>query len=316
LLRFSAINLPAWDACVAASPSRAGLPYAFSWWLRLTAGRWDAVVEPDEQGNYRSVLPLPVRLRPWGREVVQPLFTQQLGLLLTEASQHRDVAEYLALTAGRYARFYTQLGTGQPGPELLPGFTVNERRTYHLSLAPSYPTLLAAYSADYRRRLRRLAVESEPDAVCEGTSVATMIALFRQHKGGELTSLRPRHYLLLERLAEEIQRRGQALILELHAPDTGELLAGALFVRQPGVLVYLFSAASPAGRQASGPVRLLDHVIRQHAGTAGLVLDFEGGLIPSIARFFANFGAAPVCYAALTQTRQHWPLRLLKWMRP
>lgn len=318
LLRSSDINLAAWDACVAASPGRGGLPYAFSWWLQTTAGRWDAVVEPapDGRGGYRSVLPLPVRRRPWGREVVQPLFTQQLGLLLTADSQHRDLADYLALAAGAYPRFYTQLGAAQPWPALPPelGFTVSERRTHHLSLAPPYPTLLAGYCADYRRRLKRAG--AEPAEMREVASAEGIIKLFRQTKGGEIASLRPRHYQLLSRLTTALQRRHELLLLELRAPTTGELLAGAVFVRQPGVLIYLFAASSAAGRQAAGPLRLLDEAIRRHAGTAGLVLDFEGSMLPGVARFFANFGAAPVPYAALTSTRQPRLFRLLKWMRP
>ena len=320
LLRSSDINLAAWDACVAASPDRGGLPYAFSWWLRLAAGRWEGVVEPDGRGGYASVLALPVRRRPWGREVGQPPFTQQLGLLRTAASQHRELADYLDLAAGRYARFYTQLGVAQPWPVLPPelGFAVSSRQNFHLSLAPPYPALLAGYCADYRRRLRRPAAGPLAD-VRPASSAQPLIALFRQEQGARIAGLQARHYVVLSQLLAQAQHRGQALILEVRAPATNELLAGAAFVREPSVLIYLFAASTAAGRAAGGPLRLLDYAIRQHAGTAGLVLDFEGGTIPSIARFFANFGAAPVSYAALTSTRPPWPPRLLnlhKWMRP
>ena len=90
------------------------------------------------------------------------------------------------------------------------------------------------------------------------------------------------------------------------------MLAAALFVRYRTQLVYLFAAASPEGKKAGAPLLLLDYAIRQHACTPGLVLDFEGGMIPSIARFFANFGAAPVPYAALSSTQRPW---YLQWMR-
>ena len=55
----------------------------------------------------------------------------------------------------------------------------------------------------------------------------------------------------LNRLLAQAQRRGQAFILELRAPETGELLAGAAFVREAAVLVYLFAASTAAGRAAS-----------------------------------------------------------------
>jgi hypothetical protein len=90
------------------------------------------------------------------------------------------------------------------------------------------------------------------------------------------------------------------------------LLAGAVFVRHASFVIYLFAAASSEGKKFGAPLLLLDHVIQRHAGSPGLILDFEGSMIPSIARFFANFGAVPVPYVALTQTRQPW---YLQWMR-
>src|SRR5690349_3022982 len=90
---YARLNLAAWDACVAATTEP--VPYAYAWWLAATAGRWDAVVEVEEaSGAYVSVLPLPIKRLPWGREVYQPPFTQQLGLLTTARSQHRQLLDY------------------------------------------------------------------------------------------------------------------------------------------------------------------------------------------------------------------------------
>ncbi|MEJ7658372.1 MAG: hypothetical protein WKG07_01465 [Hymenobacter sp.] len=81
-------------------------------------------------------------------------------------------------------------------------------------------------------------------------------------------------------------------------PATDELLAGALFIKHDGGLIYLFAAASAAGRAAGALLLLLDEAIGRHAGQPGQVLDFEGGSLPAIGRFFANFGARPVLYPA------------------
>lgn len=309
-LSFSALNLAAWDTCVAAAQA---VPYAQAAWLRSTAGRWDAVVELDEvSGDYLSVLPLPVKRRPWGREVYQPAFTQQLGLLITARSRHRQVAEYLALLPGRFARLYTQLNAENELSEAPAGFAITSRQTYLLDLAADYATLLKSYAADYRRRLRVNQQLPQPLLVTESASARELIELFQQHKGGEVAGLKERHYRQLTRLTTALQARQQALVLEVCHPETGELLAGALFVVTARRLVYLFAAASPAGKQAGAPLLLPDHVIRRYAGTPGLILDFEGGMIPSIARFFANFGASPAPYAALTQTSLPW---YLLWKR-
>jgi hypothetical protein len=109
------------------------------------------------------------------------------------------------------------------------------------------------------------------------------------------------------------QAQGAAELRQVRHPATGELLAGALFIRHAGGLIYLFAAASAAGRTSGAPLLLLDDAVRRHAGQPGQVLDFEGGSLPSIGRFFANFGARPVAYPTLTFTRTTW---FPSWMRP
>jgi hypothetical protein len=310
LLHYSDLDLARWEACVAASPG--ALPYVQAWWLAATAGRWAAVVELGPQGEYRSLLPLPLTWRPWGWVVIQPLFTQQLGLVLTHESQHRSLADYLALVANKYSRFYQQLPPAAL-PALPPSFCAAERLTYHLDLGMPYAALHAGYAADYRRRLRKNHELPLPLQVSAGTGLAELIELFLTYRGAGYTGLRPHHYAPLRRLFAALQSRGMAELREVRHPVTGELLAGALFVRHAGGLIYLFAAASPAGRAAGAPILLLDDALRRHAGQLGQVFDFEGGSIPAIGRFFANFGATPVPYPTLTLTQPPW---FLRWMRP
>ncbi|MDF7814665.1 GNAT family N-acetyltransferase [Hymenobacter sp. YC55] len=310
LLRYSELDLAAWDACVAAA--REVVPYACSWWLHATAGRWEASVEVEEgTGRYLSVLPLPIKWRLQGKEVYQPAFTQQLGLLTLPESQFADLLQHLRLLPKRYARLYTQLNDQTPIPPPLTPFTSQARVTYHLPLQPEYATLHAGYAADYRRRLRLSNQLFTPLTVKAAASVDEMLALFKQHSG-KAAGLKSKHYQQLQTLYAALQQHNQALLLEVRGPETGELLAAALFVKFRTRLIYLFAAASPAGKKAAAPLLLLDYVIQRYAGTPELVLDFEGGMIESIARFFANFGATPVPYVALSFTQRPW---YLQWIR-
>jgi CelD/BcsL family acetyltransferase involved in cellulose biosynthesis len=312
LLHFSDINLAHWDACVAASPD--ALPYAYAWWLQATAGRWAAVVELGSDGTYRSLLPLPVKWRPWGWVGFQPLFTQQLGLVLTPGSQERNLLAYLAIVEKKCVQFYQQLPTAAlPLSPVPSSFKAAERLTYHLDLGPSYPELHQAYLAACRRRVRKNEALATPLRVVEGVELEELIQLFLTYRGPEHTGLHKRHYARLHRLYAALQNRSMAELRCVRHPATDELLAGALFVRHPGGLIYLFAAASPAGRAASAPILLLDDALRRHAGQPGQVFDFEGGSIPAIGRFFANFGAQPVPYPTLTLTTNPW---FLRWMRP
>jgi hypothetical protein len=310
LLRFADLDLARWAACVAASPG--ALPYVAAWWLAATARRWDAVVELGPGGDYRSLLPLPTKWRPWGRLAYQPLFTQQLGLVLTPASQHRQLADYLAIAQSHVRHLYQQLPPGVLFA-LPPGFTVSERLTYHLSLTLPAAALRQAYAADYRRRLRKNAAQPQPLRVSEGADVDELIQLFLTYKDAAHTGLRPNQYAQLRCLYTAAQAQGVAELRQVRQPATGELLAGALFIRHAGGVIYLFAAASAVGRASGAPLLLLDDAVARHAGQPGQVLDFEGGSLPGIGRFFANFGARPVAYPTLTFTQKTWfPL----WIRP
>ena len=311
LLRFSALDLARWEACVAASPGAP--PGAQAWWLRATAGRWAAVVELGPAGEYRSLLPLPTKWRPWGRVAYQPLFTQQLGLVLTAASECTQLVDYLIVANKYCTSFYQQLPPAAlPLPALPPGFAAIERRTYHLSLAPAAAALQQGYAADYRRRLRRNAALPQPLLVSEGADLEELIQLFLSYRDAAHTGLRPRHYAPLRRLAAAARQRGAAELRQVRHPETDELLAGALFIRHRGGVIYLFAAASAAGRAAGAPLLLVADALRRGAGQPGQVFDFEGGNLPAIGRFFANFGARPVPYPTLTFTRHWFP----SWMRP
>ncbi len=309
LLRFTDLDLARWAACVAASPG--ALPYVAAWWLAATARRWDAVVELGPGGEYRSLLPLPTKRRLWGRVAYQPLFTQQLGLVLTPASQHRQLADYLAVAQSHVSRLYQQVAPGAAAA-LPPGFVLGERRTYLLDLTSPAAALRQAYAADYRRRLRKNDALPQPLRVSEGASLDELIRLFLTYRGSAYTGLRPGQYAPLRRLYAAAQAQGVAELRQVRHPVTGELLAGALFIRHAGGLIYLFAAASAAGRAAGAPLLLLDDTVRRHAGQPGQLLDFEGGNLPGIGRFFANFGARPVTYLTLAFTRKTW---FSLWMR-
>ncbi|RYY17569.1 MAG: GNAT family N-acetyltransferase, partial [Cytophagaceae bacterium] len=147
----------------------------------------------------------------------------------------------------------------------------------------------------------------------ESADLEEVINLFLTYRGAAHTGLRPRHYAPLRRLYAALQARGLAELRQVRHPASGALLAGALFVRHAGGLIYLFAAASGAGRAAGAPLLLLDDALRRHAGQPGQLFDFEGGTIPAIGRFFANFGARAVPYSTLTLTQPAW---FLRWMHP
>ncbi|MHA6249827.1 GNAT family N-acetyltransferase [Pontibacter sp. CAU 1760] len=298
-LRHHQINKTAWDACVHAAAER--IIYGQSWYLDAVCPRWDAVVE-EQEGRYVSVFPLPLARRMGVWRVQQPLFTQQLGLFTTTESTNREVSIYLNLLPPSYRKVYLQLNTQNKLASGIPQYHGSERQTYHLSLELPYQALYQQYNSNQKRNINKaIKAGLEVHALSE---VDTLIRVFRETKGVELRELRSRHYQMLQQLYLALQRRQAAGLLQAVGAD-GQLQAGALLVHEPGKIIFLFGASTAAGKRNGAMAFLLDACIQRYAGSA-CVFDFEGSMVPSVAKFYAGFGGTPVPYVSLNRQLTPW----------
>jgi hypothetical protein len=288
------VDIRQWEACLART--REALLYAHAWYLNAVCPRWSAVVERKD-GRYVSLLPLPEKGVAGCRQIYQPFFTQQLGLFTTPDSRCTRPEEYLALIPGSYFRVYVQLNAHNQftaaGPAT--GLQLKERRTYQLVLDQPYEKLYQGYSSNQKRNIKKSPAAYQ---VVPG-DMSRLIALFRESKGAQVPELRERDYGRLSQLYQELNSRGLGQVLELRA--AGQLLAAGLFLSSRRHIIYLFGASTALGRQQGAMAKLLDWLIRDQAGS-GKVFDFEGSDMPSLAKFYANFGAQPVPYLSLSRT--------------
>ncbi|AKQ47360.1 hypothetical protein TH63_19625 [Rufibacter radiotolerans] len=308
LLRHHEIDQTRWANCLARAYQP--LVYAQAWYLDVVCGNnWEALVEIQGEA-YVSVFPLPVKTLLVQKRVYQPLFTQQLGLITTPASQETTIEDYLALLPSSYAAVQYQL----PWPTALP-VTLPEpwhwrfRPNYELSLAPAYPDIQQQYSINLRRNLQKTAATSLK--VGKIDSIDALLSLFQRTKGRELPELRPRHYQKLEQLHQAAQRQGVGQVYEVRQEE--ELLAAAFVLHTPHRVTFLFGASSLEGRRRNAIAFLLDQIIRQEAGS-GKTFDFEGSEVPGVAKFYSGFGAQPVPYLSLSlqskRTTVQWTLNV------
>ena len=297
------INEKSWNNCVEASAER--MVYAYSWFLGMVCKRWDAVVEMDKAGKYVSVFPLPLGRRFGQLAVMQPYFTQQLGLFTTPLSKYKSIDDYLRLIPKEYKYVYLQLNTDNKAlAEQSMMLSVSERINYHLPLSPPYPDLLRKYKNRHKlNKAKRSGISVKPLE-----DIEVLIRLFRSTKGKELAEIKAKHYRLLAKMYTELKARNAAELWQvLNASD--EPVAAAFFILQPGKVIFLLSGASEEGRRTAAMTLLLDSMIQRFAGT-DCILDFEGSMVPSVGNFYANFGAEPVTYLSLTQQHTPW---YLKW---
>lgn len=297
-LRNDEIDRVAWDACVETAP--VSLAYAKSWYLdAMCEGAWHALVLDD----YRAVMPLPYR-RKWGIDYLsQPAFTQQLGVFgLVSAEAY---LQFLNAIPRNYRLADLQLHTGTPGN--LQG--LKARTTYWLNLERPYLQICAGYRKDAHKNLRKLETHSGPTRVEDLFDFDLHIAHYRAAYGAMNPNLDNEAYRRFRHAMEAAAARQQLEALQF-TDRNGIPLATGLFLKSKKLLHYVMGAPVP-GADSGGVHGIIDALIRKYAGTP-FTLDFEGSEIPSVAYFYAKFGALPQHYYALRINRLPLILRRLK----
>ena len=287
----AAIDRSAYDACVSAAPN--GVIYGLSWWLDVVSPGWEALVWEDEAGHYRAVLPLPIRRRFGVRFVQQPLFCQFLAVFSTEPASsqlHHAFLQALQKQFRLVTRFcLSGFSTEQAG-------AVKIRHTHLLDLNQLYAAIRSGYNADRKQNLNR--AEQAGWEITEGAEIGTLSQFFRENHERQIAGgAAPWAYPMLETLFAEAERRGVSTLW--YASKNGQVEAGAWFVEGQGRAIYLFNAATPAGRQGNGRTFLLNEFLCKNAEKE-LVFDFESPEIKSISDFYQSFGAKPEPFVELS----------------
>ncbi|MFC6996157.1 GNAT family N-acetyltransferase [Rufibacter roseus] len=293
LLRYQDIDKALWETCL--QKAERPLVYAHAWYLDAVCGpNWQALVEVQKDA-YVSVFPLPIKKVLGKQMVFQPLFTQQLGLFCTQASQHRSVSEYLSLLPPHFAQVQYQLPQPEVELHLPKNWSARLRPNYELSLAPTYPELYRACATNLKRNLKK--AQAAQLNIGRAASFDKLLQLFQNTKGKELGELKAKEYKRLSQLFHNAQQAGVGQLWEVRQQQ--EVLCIGFFLHDGTRITYLFGASSEKGRQLNAMAFLMDQLIQQEAGS-GKTFDFEGSEVPGVAKFYANFGAQPVPYLSLS----------------
>ncbi|HSN50167.1 MAG TPA: hypothetical protein VLR52_02970, partial [Bacteroidales bacterium] len=108
----------------------------------------------------------------------------------------------------------------------------------------------------------------------------------------------------LEKLMNAASGKGVATLTGIRS-DEGLLLAGVSILSDRDRSVFHFAASSQEGKNKGAMFLLVDHLIRERAGSSG-ILDFEGSEDENMARFYKGFGAADTSYPMVRINRLSW----------
>ncbi len=264
------LNVDKYDACIENSiQSRV---YAFSWYLDIVADHWDVLVLDD----YEAVMPLPWKKKYGIKYIIQPYYCQQLGVFsvdeITLATEHEFI--------NSIPKYFVKIDLNFNAKNIYQHS--NQKINYLLSLDKSYNELFKNFSKGRKHAVKSA---SKNNLTIKPITIAELIEITDEFYPDL-------HYSkdILSTLANYILKNKMGFIHGVFKDEN--LLGGSFFLISNQRIVYLFSAYKKEARKLQASSFSIISVMKKYQNTT-LILDFEGGNIPSIGSFFKSFGAVP-----------------------
>lgn len=281
-------------------------------WLDLLAGprHWEQVVSPGRDGSPEAVWA--VTYRPGsGRKIIQkPPLTPWLGPVFRSPPIHEGkrlsyFKQHLAHLQSQLPSIWMSRQTLppeflQPQPFAWLGYELHERFTYRLDLKQPLPVLWGQLKPALRGRIRK---GEESVAIVEGWGHKKSVypafnATLANKRAGQ--ALGEDVFFKMLQLLEKL---GKGRLLTA-IDKQGQAKAQVLLVVENGTALALVIVSAGGQPQDSYTMPCLLWSAVQLAAREGLsCFDFEGSMLPGVARFFAAFNATPTPYLELRRYR-------------
>jgi hypothetical protein len=282
-LKHHEIDFKKWDAAIESASNR--LVYAQSWFLNIVSPDWQALVADD----YASVMPLPVKYKFIFPYLIQPRFTQQLGIFSRFDISPMVVASFIQSIPQRFIWYDLNLNYANDCEDLK---KLTLQDNYELDLNCSYDTIWANFNQSTRQNIKKSAglglhVEGITDSAIFLNKYFSACKV-KPDKTGEMQ---------LNQIVEQSMHKGLGKAY-LVKDSYNEVIAGAFYLCQFNRLINFVSFTTNEGRESSAMFLLIDFVIKCNISQP-VILDFEGSTIAGIAEFFRGFGGSCVKYPRL-----------------
>lgn len=284
-----------WDECIAKSVN--GIAYAYSWYLDIVAGEWDALMSE----NYRAVFPI-IKNRRYGIDYIyQPNFAKQLGLFTHEAINTHLVNSFIDAIPSRY--MYINLWLNTFTRTEYPKANISTLSTYQLDLIEPYPIISARYSQSTKNSIAK--------AIANGITVVKGVSAFQILEMKEKLSPNRFSKNQLKILTQIITTSVGMGAGQIYGAYTlrNELCAAIFVITTNKKAIYLLGSVNEEGRATNALHALFDYFIHQNSEKQ-LVLDFETTQNSDSIRFYLGFGAKACTYQKVTIKKLPWFLTL------
>ena len=265
------------------SESSFGNLYSCSWYLDVVNPGWELLA--DE--NFNFIMPIAAKKKFGIKYIVQPYFTQQLGVFGKEIPDNETINSFIK--AIPYKRYYIQFNESTPKEN----FRIF-RKNYILNLENSYEILHKSFNSNCKRNLKK--AESK-NLLVKKLSVNEFINFVKANS--EVKILKQK-IELIQQIVEAVEVNLGDNFLKAVVDKESNILAVGFFPEYKNRIYNLIPVSSKAGKESNAMTFLLNNIIFENSSQAK-ILDFEGSEISSIACFFESFGSGPLNFPVINK---------------
>ena len=276
------IDSESWNLLVENTPqSRIYSTYEY---LTAVNPHWMALMEL-QNGLLKSAFPLTEKSVLGLKYFVQPILVQQLEILGSSPPSEKFI-EALENKLKSYKSLRIHLNSNST--ELLRSkglYLIKERQTLVLNLRQKEEGE-SGYSKNHKRNIKKakakgfkVEISNDFNSVLEG---------YLDNKGNEL-NVNKEFELRFKSLSKYFERLEQAKVY-LIQNENDKIIAGAVFLGFKKTMTFLLSFSNPEAKSNGGMHMLIDDWISNRSVSYDF-LDFEGGNIDSLERFYKGSGA-------------------------
>lgn len=290
------IDIAKWDKCI--DDAKNGLIYAYSWYLDITAKKkWKAIVSD----NYEFVMPFAEQSKYFIKYIYQPFFTQQLGVFSEKEITEDVVVMFLNFISKKYRFINANLNYAN----FTNNFNLQAKDNFELYLNKTYNELYKQYNKNAKTYYKK--ASKEDLSISFSDSPEKIIELKRNKP---TINLNTENLNLLLKLLQKGKEKNVCKIYSLRNKNN-ELISAFYFMFSHKRAYYIFSESNEEGRKKFASFYLMNQFINDFA-EKNITLDFEGSMIPGVARFFKSWGATNKPYYNFKQNKLPLFLRTLK----
>jgi len=279
-VRHTDINNQQWDRCIKSSFN--GSVEAYSWYLNLFCDQWDALIE----GDYKTVMPLPVKKKLGQLIVFMPPLICQLGIYSPEQLTDTKTNAFLMMLRKRFRVVNIGINKYTPIPE---GIIPLRRETYYeLDLIRPYLKTVNAYTLECRNKLHLASAKQY--SISRGISPNDVISLIKLKNINLDATVREENFKLLRMLIASLVRYKAGELYGAYN-HVNMLTSVALFVWSHTSVILLFTAATEEAIADNAHLLLYDRFIEKYSET-NITLNFQYTDAHHTPKVYTSFGAA------------------------